>query len=78
LSGFVEQQFGFGAASLLGGLARVKRATDLLVEPEKTVRTEKAQAVDKQTLKVRAGQEPWPGSGADAVADYFNLLSGAK
>ncbi|MEY4202202.1 MAG: hypothetical protein RLZZ265_3942, partial [Verrucomicrobiota bacterium] len=32
----------------------------------------------KQTLKVRAGQEPWPGSGADAVADYFNLLSGAK
>ncbi len=78
LSGFVEQQFGFGAASLLGGLAKVKRATDLLVEPEKTVRTEKKLAVDKQTLKVRAGQEPWPGSGADAVADYFNLLSGAK
>ena len=76
LSGFVEQQFGFGAASLLGGLAKVKRATDLLVEPEKTVRTEKALAVDKQTLKVRAGQEPWPGGSADAVADYFNLLSG--
>jgi len=77
LSGFVEQQFGFGEASILGGLQKVKRATDLLIEPIKTVRTEKQNVVDKQPLKVRAGQEPAPVANGDAVADYFNLLSGA-
>ncbi|MGB8355171.1 MAG: DUF4175 family protein, partial [Chthoniobacteraceae bacterium] len=76
LSGFVEQQFGFGEASILGGLQKVKRAMDLLIEPAKTVRTEKQIAVDKQPLKVRAGQEPAPVANGDAVADYFNLLSG--
>jgi len=77
LSGFVEQQFGFGEPSVLGGLQKVKRATDLLVEPIKTVRTEKQNVVDKQPLKVRAAQEPAPVANGDAVADYFNLLSGA-
>jgi hypothetical protein len=76
LSGFVEQNFGFGAASLLGGLQKIKRATDLLVEAPKTVRTEKTPPADKQPINVRAGQEPWPGGSTDAVADYFNLLSG--
>lgn len=76
LSGFVEQQFGFGGATLLGGLQKVKRSTDLLIEPTKTVRTEAAQAVDKQPLKVRTDPETAPASGSDAMADYFNLLSG--
>ncbi len=78
LTGFVEKQFGFGTPSLLDGLKKVKRTTDLLVEPDKTVRTEKAQAVDKQALKVRPNQEPWPGGTGDAAADYFNLLSGGN
>jgi len=78
LTGFVEQQFGFGTPSLLEGLKKVKRTTDLLVEPDKTVRTEKAPAVDKQALKVRPNQEPWPGGTGDAAADYFNLLSGGN
>ena len=78
LSGFTEQQFSFGAQSLLGGLKKLNRATDLLVDPDKTVRTEKAQSIDKQALKVRSGQESWPTSNGDAVADYFNLLSGGN
>lgn len=76
LSGFVEQQFGFGGATLLGGLQKVKRSTDLLIEPTKTVRTEATQPVDKQPLKVRTDPETTPGGGSDAMADYFNLLSG--
>ena len=76
LSGFVEKQFGFGAPALLGGLQKLKRTTDLLVDPVKTVRTEKPQAVDKQDLKVRAEQDVAPAAGGDASADYFNLLSG--
>lgn len=76
LTGFVEQQFGFGTPSLLDGLKKVKRSTDLLVEPDKTVRTEKVAPVDKQALKVRSSQEPWPGGSGDSTADYFNLLSG--
>lgn len=76
LAGFVEQQFGFGGAALLGGLQKVKRTTDLLIEASKTVRTETKQAVDKQPLKVGTGSETIPGGGDDAMADYFNLLSG--
>ena len=76
LAGFVEQQFGFGGAALLGGLQKVKRTTDLLIEASKTVRTETNQPVDKQPLKVGTGSETIPGGGDDAMADYFNLLSG--
>jgi hypothetical protein len=76
LSGFIEQQYGFGGATLLGGLQKVKRTTDLLIEAAKTVRTEVSQPVDKQPLKVRATPETSPGGGSDAMADYFNLLSG--
>jgi hypothetical protein len=76
LSGFVEQQFGFGNATLLGGLQKVKRATDLLIDASKTVRTEAGQPAEKQPLKVRTDPETSPGGGSDAMADYFNLLSG--
>ncbi len=76
LSGFMEKQFGFGTPDLLGGLQKVKRATDLLVDPVKTVRTEKPRPVEKQDLKVRADQEVAPAAAGDAQADYFNLLSG--
>jgi len=76
LSGFVEQEFGFGAATLMGGLQKIKRSTDLLIEPTKTVRTEAPLPPDKQALKVRSEQEATPAAGGDAMADYFNLLSG--
>lgn len=76
LAGFVEQQFGFGGPALLGGLQKVKRTTDLLIEASKTVRTETKLAVDSQPLKAGAGSETTPGGGDDAMADYFNLLSG--
>ena len=76
LSGFVEQQGGFGGATFLGGLQKVKRATDLLIEASKTVRTEAGQTPEKQPLKVRTDPETSPGGGSDAMADYFNLLSG--
>ena len=76
LAGFVEQQFGFGGTTLLGGLQKVKRTTDLLIEASKSVRTEANQPVDRQPLKVRTGSDTTPGGGDDAMADYFNLLSG--
>ncbi len=76
LSGFVEKKFGFGTPALLGGLQKVKRATDLMVDPVKTVRTETPQPVEKQDIKVRAEHESAPASAGDAQADYFNLLSG--
>ena len=76
LAGFVEQQFGFDGSALLGGLRKIKRNTDLLRDADKTVRTEATQAVEKQPLKVRADPETAPGGGDDAMADYFNLLSG--
>lgn len=76
LSGFVEKQFGFGTPALLGGLQKVKRATDLMVDPVKTVRTETPQPVDKKDVKIRAEHETAPATAGDAQADYFNLLSG--
>jgi len=76
LSGFVEKQFGFGSQTLLSGLSRVKRETDLLVDPVKTVRTEAKQEIDRQTVKSRVAQETWPSGAEDATSDYFRLLSG--
>ena len=76
LAGFVEQQYGFDVSALLGGMRKIKRNTDLLRDADKTVRTEATQAVEKQPLKVRADPETAPGGGDDAMADYFNLLSG--
>lgn len=78
LAEFTEKQFGFGAASLLGGLKKIERSTDLLIEPQKSVRTEAAQKFDKQDLKARVSQDPWPSGSEDAVADYFKLLSGGR
>ena len=77
LAGFLETGVGFGdRGGLLGGLRKIKRNTDLLLEAVTTVRTEAAQTVEKQPLKVRADPETAPGGGDDAMADYFNLLSG--
>ncbi|MCX5658095.1 MAG: hypothetical protein NTW19_00030 [Planctomycetota bacterium] len=78
LAGFKEQQFGFAGESALGGLRKVKRATNLLVDPERTVRKEDAQKVDRQDLKSRVGAEAFPSGSEDAVGDYFRLLSGEK
>ncbi len=78
LSAFMEQQYGFGNESVLGGLKKVKRATDLLVDPPKTVRSETVQKIEKQQVKARVTQESWPSGSEDAVGDYFRLLSGEK
>ncbi len=78
LGAYVEQQFGFGADPLLGDLRKVQRATNLLVEAEKTARTEEKSVVEKQDVKSRVGAEGWPGGSEDAVGDYFRLLSGEK
>ena len=78
LGAYVEQQFGFGTDPLLGGLRRVQRATNLLIEAERTTHTEKKAIVEKQDVKSRVGAENWPGGSQDAVGDYFRLLSGEK
>ena len=78
LGTYVEQQFGFGADPLLGGLKRVQRATNLLIEAERTTHTEAKGTVEKQEVKSRVGAENWPGGAQDAVGDYFRLLSGEK
>lgn len=78
LAGFKEQQFGFAGESAMGGLRKIKRATNLLVDPDRTVRKEEAQKVDRQELKARVGAEAFPGGSEDAVGDYFRLLSGEK
>src|SRR6185437_2341144 len=78
LGAYVEQRFGFGADPLLGGLRKVKRETNLLIEAERTAHTEAKSPVEKHDVKSRVGAESWPGGAQDAVGDYFRLLSGEK
>ena len=78
LGQFTEKRFGLESETLLGGMMRIKRITDLLVEPPRTVRTEKAQPVERQPLRARTAAELWPSASQDAVGDYFRLLSGGK
>lgn len=76
LSAFRQQQFGFGADVALKGLRRIKRNTDLLIEPEKAVRTEALQEIERKALTSRANQEHFPSGSEEAVGDYFRLLAG--
>ena len=78
LAQFTEKRFGFQQTALLAGLKKIERATNLLVEPERTVRAEKNLPVEKQALEARLNSEPWPSGAEDAVGDYFRLLSGGK
>ena len=78
LGAYMEQEFRFGSDPLLGGLRKVQRATNLLIEAEKTALTEAKFKADKQEVKSRVGAEGWPGGSEDAVGDYFRLLSGEK
>lgn len=78
LARFTEKSFGFQQTELLAGLKKIKRATNLLVEPDRAVRAEKEQAVDKQKLEARLNAESWPSGAEDAVGDYFRLMSGEK
>jgi len=78
LGAFVEKEFGFGVHSVLGGLHKVRRETNLLVAPLRSVRTEAKIQVESHALKSRVSQESWPGGSEDAVADYFRLLSGEE
>lgn len=75
LSAFAERAFGFEAHALLGGLHKVKRATNLLVDPVRTVRTETKQDVERHRVKSRVAHEAWPSGAEDAIGDYFRLLS---
>lgn len=78
LGQFVEKEYGFGRRSLLGEIRKIKRATNLLVQPEKTVRTEDKFDIQRKDLKSRISQESWPSGSEDAVGDYFRLLSGEE
>ncbi|MBM4033120.1 MAG: hypothetical protein FJ291_15240 [Planctomycetes bacterium] len=78
LAAFAEKRFGFDAQALLGGLVRIKRETDLLAEPVRTVRTEPKHEIARHDLKARVADEAWPSGSEDAVGDYFRLLSGAE
>jgi hypothetical protein len=79
LAAFVEQKLALGGdEAALGGLQRIKRATDLLVDPQRTVRTQAKLPIEAQAVKSRVGQESWPSGSEDAVGDYFRLLSGEK
>ena len=75
---FSEKSLAFGTRGLLGGLSRVKRQTNLMIEPKKTVRTEAPADVEKKKLKARVGQESWPSGSEDMVGQYFQVLSGGK
>ncbi len=78
LADFAERHFAFGAHALLGGLRLVKRQTNLLIPPDKAVRTEVKRQVAKKNLKARISKESWPSGSEDAVGQYFQILSGAK
>ncbi|MCX7935834.1 MAG: hypothetical protein N3A66_11330, partial [Planctomycetota bacterium] len=78
LAAFREEKFGFGQSAALAGLKLVPRATNLLVEPPKSVRVEKEQKVEKRDLAARVEAEIWPSGAEEAVGDYFRLLSGGK
>lgn len=79
LGAFTERDYNFATrASVLGGLQKVKRVTDLLVEGRRTVRTEDAQEVEKKEIKARVRTESWPGGAEDRVGAYFELLSGSR
>ena len=78
LAGFIEKRFGFEAQALLGGLHKIKRATDLLVDPVKTIRTEAKHDIVRHELRSRVTHETWPSGAEDAVGDYFRLLSGTE
>jgi len=78
LAQFREDRFEFGGEALLGGLRRIKRETNLLIPPEKAVRTEMKQDVPKQKLEARVSKESWPSGSEDTVGQYFRILSGAK
>jgi len=78
LGRFAEKEFGFESTTLLGGLAKIQRATNLLVEPPRTVLTEKAPPAERQPLQSRTAPEVWPSGSEDTVGDYFRLLSGGK
>jgi hypothetical protein len=78
LAQFVEKDYGFGHRSLLGEIRKIKRSTNLLVDPQKTVRTEEKFDIQRKKLKSRVSQESWPSGSEDAVGDYFRLLSGEQ
>jgi hypothetical protein len=78
LGQFVEKEYGFGQRSVLGEIRKIKRSTNLLVDPKKTVRTEETFDIRRKKLKSRVSQESWPSGSEDAVGDYFRLLSGEQ
>ncbi|MFP4026354.1 MAG: DUF4175 family protein [Candidatus Brocadiia bacterium] len=75
LAKFTEKEFAFGGRSLLGELHKVKRSTNLLVQPERSVRKEKQHEVEPRELEARLNPESWPSGAEDSVGDYFRLLS---
>lgn len=77
---FVENEFDLRnrreSALLLKAVGQVKRATDLLKAPIRTVRTESPQDFKKHIVDARPGQKSMLGESEDDVGRYFDLLSG--
>ncbi len=83
LRGFVgNRDAGFGsgekAAGLLAELERDPRALNLLVSPEKTIRTEPAREMEKKEIQSRVTRESSSPGNEDSVSNYFDLLSGQQ
>jgi hypothetical protein len=79
LGAYAEARLGFGASTaLLRGLKRVKRNTTLLVEPDRTVRSEDRVEIEAHDLDARNSPDLWPAGSEDSIGDYFRLLSGAQ
>ena len=77
---FVQNEFDLKSrresALLLRGLKQVKRSTDLLQAPTRTVRTEAPIKLKKHIVDARPGKKTMLGESEDDVGRYFDLLSG--
>jgi hypothetical protein len=76
------QDFGFRrreeSALLLAGLKRVKRATDLMEDPVKTLYTEGQFPLERHEVEAATRAETVPFGLEELISQYFQLLSGAK
>jgi hypothetical protein len=77
---FVQNEFDLKSrresALMLKGLKQVRRSTDLLKAPIRTVRTEAPLKLKKHIVDARPGKKTMLGESEDDVGRYFDLLSG--
>ena len=79
---FVDKEFGLmgrrDSVLLLRMAKKVKRATDLLQDAIRTVRTESPQKIKKHSVQASPGQSTMLGESEDNIGRYFDLLSGGS